>query len=83
MQESIDAIIRISREDRILRTSNNNLKAIPEKKRKIHLPLRKAEVLLDSLKEQEEEIHGQIRERETLVEIENEKIWHLTNPYWE
>ena len=74
MQESIDAIIRISREDRILRTSNNNLKAIPEKKRKIHLPLRKAEVLLDSLKEQEEEIHGQIRERETLVEIENEKI---------
>ena len=74
MDKSNEAIIRISKEDRILRTSSNHLKAIPEKKRKIHLPLRKAEVLLDGLKEQEEEIHGQIRERETLVEVENEKI---------
>ena len=74
MQESIDAIIRISKEDRILRTSSNHLKAIPEKKRKIRGPLRKAENLLDALKEQEEQINGQIRERETLVNVENEKI---------
>ena len=74
MQESIEAIIKISKEDRTLRTSSNQLKAIPEKKKKIRIPLRKAAVLVDKLKEEEEQIHGQIRERETLVSVENEKI---------
>jgi len=74
MQESIEAIIRISKEDRTVRTSSNQLKAIPDKKMKIRVPFKKAEILVGKLKEQEEQINGQIRERETLVNVENEKI---------
>jgi len=74
MSKSSDAILQLSREDNQLQTSRKKLKALPELKRKIQMPLKKVETVLDKLKEQEEEICGQIRERETLVEVENEKI---------
>ncbi|MCP4749703.1 MAG: hypothetical protein GY866_02310, partial [Proteobacteria bacterium] len=74
MPESIQAILKISKEDRTVQVSNNLLKTIPEKKRKLLIPLKKVENQLDKLKELEEEICGQIRERETLVNVEKEKI---------
>ncbi len=74
MPESIDAILHISKQDRILSTNKNRLKTIPEKKKLLRIPVRKVELHLDKLKEKEEEIYGKIRERETLVNVENEKI---------
>lgn len=74
MPESIDAILHISKQDRILLTNKNRLKTIPEKKKLLRIPVRKVEHHLDKLKEKEEEIYGKIRERETLVNVENEKI---------
>ncbi len=74
MPESIDAILHISKQDRILSTNKNRLKTIPEKKKLLRIPVRKVEHHLDLLKEKEEELYGKIRERETLVNVENEKI---------
>ncbi|MBT4088457.1 MAG: hypothetical protein HN580_27520 [Deltaproteobacteria bacterium] len=74
MSKSSEAILQISKEDRLLQTSQKKLNALPEKKKKIQLPMKRVESVLDKLKEQEEEICGQIRERETLVQVENEKI---------
>ncbi|MFH2130951.1 MAG: C4-type zinc ribbon domain-containing protein [bacterium] len=74
MSKASEAILQISKEDSLLQTNRKKLKALPEKKRKIRIPLKRVESVLDKLKEQEEEICGQIRERETLVEVENEKI---------
>jgi predicted nucleic acid-binding Zn-ribbon protein len=74
MPESIDAILHISKQDRILLTNKNRLKTIPEKKKLLRIPVKKVEHHLDKLKEKEEEIYGKIRERETLVNVENEKI---------
>lgn len=74
MSKSSEAILQISKEDNLLQANRKKLKKLPEKKRKILMPLKKVESVLDKLKEQEEEICGQIRERETLVQVENEKI---------
>lgn len=74
MQESIEAILYISKEDRHLKNNSNLLNAIPEKKKKLRLPLLRVENQLDKLKEEEEQIRGQIQERETLVSVEKEKI---------
>ncbi len=74
MPDSIKAILQISKQDRLLSTKQNLLKNIPEKKKKLRIPVRRVEIYLDKLKEQEEEIYGKIRERETLVSVENEKI---------
>ncbi len=74
MPESIEAVLQVSKQDRILLTNKNNLKAIPEKKKKLRIPVRKVEIHLDKLKMKEEELYGRIREREILVEVENEKI---------
>ncbi|MBU2514372.1 hypothetical protein KJ966_23795 [bacterium] len=74
MPNSIDAILQISQQDRVLATSKKRLKTIPEKKKKLRIPVEKVEFHLDKLKEKEEEIYGKIRERETLVDVENEKI---------
>ena len=74
MPESIDAILDASKQDRILSTNLQRLTVIPEKKKKLRIPLRRVEIHLDQIKEKEEEIYGKIRERETLVFVENEKI---------
>ncbi len=74
MPESIDAILQISQQDRVLSTNQKRLNTIPEKKKKLRVPVKKVEIHLDQLKEKEEEIYGKIRERETLVDVENEKI---------
>jgi hypothetical protein len=74
MPESIDAILHISQQDRILSTVKTRLQSIPEKKRQLLIPVKKVEHHLDLLKEKEEELYGKIRERETLVSVENEKI---------
>ncbi len=74
MPKSIDAILHISQQDRVLATSKKRLMTIPEKKKKLRIPVQKVEFHLDKLKEKEEEIYGKIRERETLVDVENEKI---------
>ncbi len=74
MPESIDAILQISQQDRLLATNKKRLSVIPEKKKKLRIPVKKVERHLDQLKEKEEEIYGRIRERETLVDVENEKI---------
>lgn len=74
MPNSIDAILQISQQDRVLALSKKRLSTIPDKKKKLRIPVRKVELYLDKLKEKEEEIYGKIRERETLVNVENEKI---------
>ncbi len=74
MPNSIDAILQISQQDRVLASSQKRLQTIPEKKKKLRIPIRKVELALDKLKEKEEEIYGKIRERETLVDVENAKI---------
>jgi uncharacterized protein len=74
MPESIDAILQISQQDRLLSTNQRRLGIIPEKKKKLRIPVKKVEIHLDKLKEKEEEICGKIRERETLVAVEDEKI---------
>lgn len=74
MPESIDAILQISQQDRVLINNKTRLKSIPEKKKKLRIPVKKVEHYLDLLKEKEEELYGKIRERETLVNVENEKI---------
>lgn len=74
MPESIDAILHISKQDRVLQTKQALLKNIPEKKKKLRIPVKKVEHYLDMLKEKEEELYGKIREREMLVNVENEKI---------
>ncbi|NQU63416.1 MAG: hypothetical protein HQ517_03905 [SAR324 cluster bacterium] len=74
MSKSSEAILQISKEDRLLQTSQKKLNALPAKKKKIRIPMRRVESVLDKLKEHEEEICGQIRERETLVQVEYEKI---------
>jgi len=74
MSKSSEAILLLSKEDNLLQVNRKKLKALPDKKKKILMPLKRVEFALDKLKEQEEEICGQIREREMLVEVENEKI---------
>ena len=46
MPESIEAVLQVSEQDRILRTNRNHLEAIPEKKKKIRIPVRKLEIHL-------------------------------------
>lgn len=74
MAESIDAILHISNQDRVISTNKKRLNTIPDKKKKLRIPLKKVEYHLDKLKEKEEELFGKIRERETLVNVENDKI---------
>lgn len=74
MPDSYQAILQISKEDRYIKTANKQLQLIPGKKKKLLIPLKKVETVLNKLKGQEEQISGQIKERETLVNIENEKI---------
>lgn len=74
MPESIEAVLQVSEQDRILHTNKKYLNAIPEKKKNLRIPVRKVEMHLDKLKMKEEELYGRIREREILVQVENEKI---------
>ena len=74
MQESISAMLYLSKEDRIFQTNKKILATYPQKKEKLLLPLTKVEEQLKGYQEQIADYNNQIREREMLIAIEREKI---------
>ncbi len=74
MQESIEAILRLSREDRSIQTNRNLLEKFPEKKKKLRVSLDRIGKRLNELNTQKKDLEPQIREREVLITIENDKV---------
>ncbi|PCI27785.1 MAG: hypothetical protein COB67_07805 [SAR324 cluster bacterium] len=74
MQESIEAILRLSKEDRSIQANRNLLETFPTKKRKLRASVDRIERKLKGIKKKSTDFQQQIREREALIGIENEKI---------
>ena len=74
MQESIKAVLQLSKEDRLVRVNHKLLKTFPEKKKRLLFPLNRVEHQISEYKKRIGEFAQQIEERERLIAIEKEKI---------
>jgi predicted nucleic acid-binding Zn-ribbon protein len=74
MQESIEAILRLSQEDRSMQANRNLLETFPDKKKKLRVNLDQIGRRLDELNNQKKDLEPQIKEREALISIENDKV---------
>jgi predicted nucleic acid-binding Zn-ribbon protein len=74
MQDSIKAVLQLSKEDRLVQSSHKLLNSFPDKKKHLQEPLLKVEHQILSYKIKIGTFSQQIAEREKLVLIEKEKI---------
>ena len=74
MQDSIKAVLQLSKEDRLVQSSHKLLNSFPDKKKHLQEPLLKVEHQILSYKNKIGTFTQQIVEREKLVLIEKEKI---------
>ena len=74
MQDSIKAVLQLSKEDRMVQSSHKLLNSFPDKKKHLQEPLAKVEHQILNYKNKIGTYTQQIGEREKLVLIEKEKI---------